>query len=86
MATNYHGGGSQSPTSISKPLERIFEDAQHTGQIHLSCRKLRDYPKQAAKYDLLDTIHAGQHLVFVSSDSCIDDSWYRVAIFLDFEY
>lgn len=63
MATNYHGGGSQSPTSITKPLERVFEDAQHTGEIQLSCRKLREYPKKAAKYDLVDTITAGQHLV-----------------------
>ncbi|XP_053403859.1 DISP complex protein LRCH3-like isoform X7 [Mercenaria mercenaria] len=58
MATNYHGGGSQSPTSLSKPIERVFEDAQHTGEINLSCRKLREYPKLAAKYDLIDTISA----------------------------
>ncbi|KAL4219818.1 calponin y [Mactra antiquata] len=58
MATNYHGGGSQSPTTISKPLERVFEDAQHTGEICLNGRKLREYPKLAAKYDLVDTISA----------------------------
>ncbi|KAH3811408.1 hypothetical protein DPMN_139818 [Dreissena polymorpha] len=58
MATTYHGGGSQSPTSLSKPIERVFEDAQHTGEILLSCRKLREYPKMSAKYDLVDTISA----------------------------
>ena len=62
MATTYHGGGSQSPTSLSKPIERVFEDAQHTGEILLSARKLREYPKLAAKYDLADTITTGQHL------------------------
>ncbi|XP_052784942.1 DISP complex protein LRCH3-like isoform X6 [Mya arenaria] len=58
MATTYHGGGSQSPTAISKPIERVFEDAQHTGEILLNGRKLREYPKLAAKYDLVDTISA----------------------------
>ncbi|XP_060588459.1 leucine-rich repeat and calponin homology domain-containing protein 2-like isoform X5 [Ruditapes philippinarum] len=58
MASNFHGGGSQSPTSLSKPIERVFEDAQHTGEISLSCRKLREYPNLAAKYDLIDTISA----------------------------
>lgn len=67
MANNFYGGGSQNPTVISKPLEKVFEDAQHTGEIQLSCRKLREYPKQAAKYDLVDTIHAGQHLVLFLS-------------------
>lgn len=59
MATNYIGVGSQSPTSLTKPIEKVFEDAQHTGEILLTSRKLREYPKIAAKYDLVDTILAG---------------------------
>ena len=90
MANNYHGG-SQSPTSISKPIERVFEDAQHTGEISLSCRKLREYPKLAAKYDLIDTISAGQHLLlFFSPASAMIHQRYskkyrdNVAVFLCF--
>ena len=64
MANTFHGGGSQSPTSLSKPIEKVFEDAQHTGEIQLSCRKLREYPKLAGKYDLVDTISAGKHPMF----------------------
>ena len=60
MATTYHGAGTQSPTALSKPLERVFEDAQHTGEIQLSGRKLREYPKIAVKYDLVDTISTGR--------------------------
>ncbi|KAJ8310503.1 hypothetical protein KUTeg_012368 [Tegillarca granosa] len=56
MATPYSSGG-QSPTSLSRTIERVFEDAQHTGEITLSGRKLREYPKIAPKYDLADTIH-----------------------------
>lgn len=59
MATPYSSGG-QSPTSLSRTVERVFEDAQHTGEITLSGRKLREYPKIAPKYDLADTIHTGK--------------------------
>lgn len=46
--------GSQSPSAISRTIERIFDDSQHTGQINLSGRKLRKYPTTSKKYDLLD--------------------------------
>ena len=68
MATTYHGAGTQSPTALSKPLERVFEDAQHTGEIQLCGRKLREYPKIAVKYDLVDTISTGR-FVFVFDSS-----------------
>jgi hypothetical protein len=74
MASNFHGGGSQSPTSLSKPIERVFEDAQHTGEISLSCRKLREYPNLAAKYDLIDTISAGQASVVIFFSILNDES------------
>ncbi|XP_021371751.1 leucine-rich repeat and calponin homology domain-containing protein 2-like isoform X6 [Mizuhopecten yessoensis] len=58
MATAF-SSGSQSPTSLSRTIDRVFEDAQHTGEINLSGRKLKEYPKSvSAKYDLVDTIGA----------------------------
>ncbi|KAL3846997.1 hypothetical protein ACJMK2_017937 [Sinanodonta woodiana] len=57
MATTF-GAGGQSPNSLSRSIERVFEEAQHTGEIILSGRKLREYPKIASKYDLADTISA----------------------------
>lgn len=58
MAATY-GTGGQSPTSISRTLERVFEEAQLSGEILLCGRNLKEYPKIASKYDLADTVHAG---------------------------
>ncbi|KAH9488573.1 hypothetical protein Btru_064247, partial [Bulinus truncatus] len=55
MAASY-GSGLQSPPPIGRPVDRVFEDAQYTGEIYLNGRKLRDYPKLCSKYDLSDTI------------------------------
>ncbi|XP_055868151.1 leucine-rich repeat and calponin homology domain-containing protein-like isoform X9 [Biomphalaria glabrata] len=56
MAASY-GSGLQSPPPIGRPVDRVFEDAQYTGEIYLNGRKLRDYPKLCTKYDLSDTTH-----------------------------
>ena len=65
MAATY-GSGNQSPPVIGRPLERVFDDAQTTGEVNLSGRKLKDYPKISNKYDLVDTITAGEiNLVFL---------------------
>ncbi|KAK6962395.1 leucine-rich repeat and calponiny domain-containing protein 2-like isoform X1 [Biomphalaria glabrata] len=56
MAASY-GSGLQSPPPIGRPVDRVFEDAQYTGEIYLNGRKLRDYPKLYTKYDLSDTTH-----------------------------
>lgn len=58
MATAF-GPSGQSPTSLSKTLEKVLEDAQHTGEINLAGRKLKEYPKIASKYDLVDTMTTG---------------------------
>ncbi|XP_059178730.1 leucine-rich repeat and calponin homology domain-containing protein 1-like isoform X8 [Physella acuta] len=55
MAASY-GSGLQSPPPIGRPVDRVFEEAQFTGEIYLNGRKLRDYPKLCSKYDLSDTI------------------------------
>ncbi|KAK6167234.1 hypothetical protein SNE40_021316 [Patella caerulea] len=57
MAATYGSGGS-SPPVIGRPVERVFEEAQTTGEINLSGRKLKDYPRKSPKYDLADTIVA----------------------------
>lgn len=40
-------------------LLKIFEDANLSGELKLSGRKLRDFPKAAGKYNLSDTVIAG---------------------------
>ena len=59
MATSFSPGG-HSPTSLSRTLEKVFDEAQHTGELNLSGRKLKEYPKVASKYDLTDTSCAGE--------------------------
>ena len=49
----------QSPTSLSRTIEKVFDDSQYTGVLNLSGRKLKEYPRAAAKYDLVDTTVAG---------------------------
>jgi len=56
---SFHGSGSQSPTSISRTIEKVFDESQYTGEINLSGRKLKEYPKCACRYDLVDTTSAG---------------------------
>ena len=68
MATALSPGG-QSPTSLSRTLEKVLEDAQQTGDISLSGRKLKDYSKIASKYDLSDATSAGE---FQDRDPCSD--------------
>lgn len=55
-----HGSGCQSPPTIGRTVDRVFEEAQFTGEILLNGRKLRDYPKLCAKYDLSDTVLVGK--------------------------
>jgi len=61
MATGlYDSGGSQSPTSLTRTIEKVFDESQYTGEINLSGRKLKEYPKCACKYDLVDITSAGK--------------------------
>lgn len=50
---------------LTRSLERILEDAHLSGELKLSGRKLKDFPKVAGKYNLNDTVIAGKFfLVF----------------------
>jgi hypothetical protein len=50
--------GPQSP--LNRNLERLFEDAQISGELKISCRRLREFPKIASKYNLNDTVYGGE--------------------------
>uniref|UniRef100_A0A182PVR4 Uncharacterized protein n=1 Tax=Anopheles epiroticus TaxID=199890 RepID=A0A182PVR4_9DIPT len=52
------GGHLQS--QLTRSLERILEDAHLSGELKLSGRKLKDFPKAAGKYNLSDTVIAGE--------------------------
>lgn len=50
----------QQHNQLTRSLERILEDAHLSGELKLSGRKLRDFPKAAGKYNLNDTVIAGE--------------------------
>lgn len=41
-------------------MPKVFEEANLSGELRLSGRKLKDFPKTAAKYNLSDTVIAGR--------------------------
>lgn len=49
----------EAQTQLSKSLERILEEAHLSGELKLSGRKLKDFPRTGGKYDLTDTVIAG---------------------------
>ncbi|KAI8427527.1 hypothetical protein MSG28_002053 [Choristoneura fumiferana] len=50
-------GQSNIHSQLTKSLERILEDAYLSGELKLSGRKLREFPKPV-KFDLSDTVVA----------------------------
>lgn len=42
-------------------MPKVFEEANLSGELRLSGRKLKDFPKAAAKFNLSDTVIAGTH-------------------------
>lgn len=53
-----HVGGANLPPN--RGLERALEEAAASGVLHLSCRKLKEFPRTAANHDLTDTVEAGR--------------------------
>lgn len=47
-------------------MPKVFEEANLSGELRLSGRKLKDFPKTAVKYNLSDTVIAGKSSSFVS--------------------
>lgn len=60
-------------------LLKIIEEAHFSGELKLSGRKLKDFPKAAAKYNLSDTVIAGslkihtQIYLYTYLSSCLFD-------------
>ncbi|XP_065073907.1 leucine-rich repeat and calponin homology domain-containing protein isoform X2 [Ochlerotatus camptorhynchus] len=52
------GGGGHLQSQLTRSLERILEDANLSGELKLSGRKLKDFPKAAGKFNLSDTVIA----------------------------
>lgn len=57
LATNING---HIQNQLTRSLERILEDAHLSGELKLSNRKLKDFPKASSKYNLGDTVIAGE--------------------------
>uniref|UniRef100_A0A1A9VR66 Uncharacterized protein n=2 Tax=Glossina TaxID=44049 RepID=A0A1A9VR66_GLOAU len=45
---------------LARSLERILEEAHLSGELILTNRKLKDFPKTGTKYILTDTVIAGK--------------------------
>ena len=45
---------------LTRSLEKILDDANQSGELKLSNRKLKDFPKTSEKYNLRDTVIAGE--------------------------
>lgn len=54
------GGIGGHHSQLARSLERILEEAHHSGELILTNRKLKDFPKTATKYNLTDTVIAGE--------------------------
>lgn len=60
MAQHHPGFIGHMHTQLTKSLERILEEAHLSGELKLSGRKLKDFPRTGGKYDLTDTVIAGK--------------------------
>lgn len=56
------GMGSLTNTPLNRGLERALEEAANSGILNLSARKLKEFPRTAANYDLSDTVDAGKNM------------------------
>ena len=50
--------GPQSP--LNRNVERLLEEAQISGELRISSRRLREFPKVASKYTLSDCTYGGE--------------------------
>ena len=54
-----------SPISIStssRAIDKCLEEAQYTGDLILTGRQLKEYPKNSTKYDLSCTLTVGESI------------------------
>lgn len=50
----------ENPVAVSKSIEKILDDSQHTGELLLSAKKLTDLPASIINYDLSDLYFVGE--------------------------
>lgn len=60
MAVLVSSTGGHIQNQLTRSLERILEEANLSGELKLSNRKLKDFPKSSEKYNLCDTVVAGE--------------------------
>lgn len=58
MATIVPSTGGHLQSQLTRSLERMLEEANQSGELRLSNRKLKDFPKACSKYNLSDTVVA----------------------------
>lgn len=67
MTSTSDGGGRLAPNGPmingGLSLERLFEVAHATGDLVLTCRNLKSFPKHRCKYDLKDTVSVGKEMI-----------------------
>ncbi|XP_055852002.1 leucine-rich repeat and calponin homology domain-containing protein [Episyrphus balteatus] len=56
--TRIHNSTTTGHSQLVRSLERILEEANFSGELILTNRKLKDFPKAATKYNLSDTVIA----------------------------
>ena len=60
------GGGHRNGLNAGASLEKLMELAHSTGDLVLTCRNLKSFPKNRCKYDLKDTVSVGKKMHFYS--------------------
>lgn len=72
----------QLPNQFTRSLEKILEEAHLSGELKLSGRKLKEFPRTGGKYDLSDTVNAGKflllYIIYIKLFACIYFQYYCV--------
>ena len=60
-------------SQLSRSLESELENAVKTGELKLSAKNLKDFPKHGDRYNLRDTVLAGKQIRQWQFDSVISN-------------
>ena len=60
------GGGHRNGLNAGASIEKLMEMAHSTGDLVLTCRNLKCFPKNRCKYDLKDTVLVGKNAFYFS--------------------
>lgn len=77
LATNFSG---HLQNQLTRSLERILEEANQSGELKLSNRKLKDFPQGGSKYNLSDTVIAGWFFFLPASEYVYLTRFYLIVI------